>query len=211
MKTKDRIVKSTDPSVTCLHHVPTYPFQELTLKILLLALFSGLVLCGCSSAIHEAPIELQPYDQATTARIRLFGNNGLPAAINPGQDCTSSKKPILAYGYTVADKVNSTLGRHTMRSVGMPASWKSDNLSYGESYSEFVIPAGEPTVLLLKMSTEQLSCVPPRLTFVPEAGKDYEAYLERHDGRCGTMIQLLSQLEKPGPNAQIRSSSCGGR
>lgn len=178
------------------------------MKILLLALFSALLLSGCGSTNYEQPIQEQPYDQATSARIRLFGNNGLPVAINPGQDCASSKEPLFAYGYTIADQVNSTVGRHTKRSVGMPSSWRSDHLSYGESYSEFVIPAGAPSVVVMKMVTDQAFCVPPTRVFIPEAGKDYEAYLDRHDGKCGGVIRLLSGLETPGPIAEVPSSSC---
>jgi len=65
--------------------------------------FSALLLSGCGSTNYEQPIQEQPYDQAISARIRLFGNNGLLVAINPGQDCASSKEPLYAYGYTVAD------------------------------------------------------------------------------------------------------------
>lgn len=176
------------------------------LKILLLTLFSVLLLSGCGSARYEKPI---PYDQATTARIRLFGNNGLPVAINPGQDCASSKEPLFAYGYTVADKVNSTLGQHTKRSVGMPASWRSEHLSYGESYAEFVVPAGVPSVVVMKMVAAEASCVPDARVFVPEAGKDYEAYLQRQDWQCGGVIRLLSGLETPGAIAHVPSNSCG--
>ncbi|WP_426133451.1 hypothetical protein [Pseudomonas sp. PWP3-1b2] len=176
------------------------------MKIFLLTLFSALLLSGCSVTGYEKPI---PYDQATTARIRLFGNNGLPVAGNPGQDCASSKEPLFAYGYTVADKVNSTLGQHTKRSIGMPASWRSDHLSYGESYAEFVIPAGVPSVVVMKMVTGEAFCVPDARVFVPEAGKDYEAYLQRQDGYCGGVIRLLSGLETPGAIAQVPSNRCG--
>jgi hypothetical protein len=175
------------------------------LKTLLLTLFSVLFLSGCSSTSNEKSF---PYDQATTARIRLFGNNGLPVAINPGQDCASSKEPLYAYGYTVADKVNSTLGQHTKRSVGMPASWRSDHLSYGESYAEFVIPAGLPSVVVMKMLTGEAFCVPDPRVFVPEAGKDYEAYLQRQGGQCGGVIRLLSDVEAPGAVAEVPSSRC---
>ncbi len=178
------------------------------MNIRLLAIFSTLLLSGCGSINHKQPIQEQPYDQATSARIRLFGNNGLPAAINPGQDCASSKEPIYAYGDTLADKFNSTLGKHTIRSIGMPASWRSDHLSYGESYSEFVIPAGAPSVVVMKMVTDQFRCVPAPQVFTPEAGKDYEAYLDRHDWRCGGVIRLLSGLETPGPVAEVPSTSC---
>lgn len=178
------------------------------MKIYLLAISSVLFLSGCGSTNHEQPIQDQPYDLTTTARIRLFGNNGLPVAINPGQDCDSSKEPRLAYGYTVADKIKSTLGQHTKRSIGMPASWKSEHLSYGESYSEFVIPAGKPSVVVMKLVTDQASCVLDARVFVPEAGKDYEAYLDRHEWRCGSVIRLLSGLETPGPIAEVTSGSC---
>jgi len=175
------------------------------LKTLLLALFSVLFLSGCGSTSYEKPT---PYDQATTARIRLFGNNGLPVAINPGQDCASSKESLYAYGYTLADKINSTLGQHTKRSVGMPASWRSDHLSYGESYTEFVIPAGLPSVVVMKMLSGEAFCVPAPRVFVPEAGKDYEAYLLRQGGQCGGVIRLLSGVEAPGAVAEVPSSRC---
>lgn len=175
------------------------------MKILLLAFCSALLLSGCSSTNYEKPI---PYDQATTARIRLFGNNSLPVAINPAQDCASTKEPLYAYGYTFADKINSTLGQHSKRSVGMPASWRSDHLSYGESYAEFVIPAGVPSVVVMKMVTGEAFCVPDARVFVPEAGKDYEAYLQRQGGRCGGVIRLLSSAETPGAVAEVPSSRC---
>ncbi|NVZ71743.1 hypothetical protein [Pseudomonas costantinii] len=176
-----------------------------SLNILLWPLFSLLLLSGCGSTNYEKPI---PYDQASTARIRLFGNNGLPVAINPGQDCDSSKEPIYAYGYSFADKFNSTLGQHTKRSVGMPPSWRSDRLSYGESYTEFVIPAGVPSVVSMKMLAAEASCVPDPRVFTPEAGKDYEAYLYRKNGFCSGVIQLLSDIESPDDIAKVPSRSC---
>jgi len=178
------------------------------LKIRLLAFYSALLLSGCATTHNEPPIQEQPYDRAATARIRLFGNNGLPVAINPGQDCASSKEPLLAYGQTLADKINSSLGQHTKRSVGMPASWRSDHLSYGESYSEFVIPAGKPSVIVMKLVTDGLICMAPARVFVPEAGKDYEAYLDRYDGKCIGRVRLLSGLEAPGPTADVPSGIC---
>ncbi len=175
----------------------------------LLPLISALLLSGCVSTHDEQLAQVQPYDQATSARIRLFGNNGLPVAINPGQDCASNREPLLAYGYTVADKVNSTVGQHTRRGVGMPASWRTEHLSYGESYAEFVIPAGAPSVVMMKLVTDQVFCAPPNRVFVPEAGKDYEAFLDRHDGKCRAVIRPLSDLEAPGLSAEVPSNSCG--
>jgi len=174
----------------------------------LVPLFSALLLSGCVSTNDQQPVQVQPYDQATSARIRLFGNNGLPVAINPGQDCASSKEPIFAYGYTVADKVNSSVGQHTRRSVGMPASWRSGHLSYGESYAEFVIPAGAPSVVMMKLVSDQVFCVPPDRVLVPEAGRDYEAFLDRHEGKCRAVIRLLSDQETPGRIAEVPSNSC---
>lgn len=178
------------------------------MKIYLLALFPILLLSGCGSTSHERSIQDHPYDPANSARIRLYGNNGLLAEINPGQACDSSKEPLGAYGQSFADKINSTLGQHTKRSVGMPISWKSAHLSYGESYSEFVIPAGKPSVVRTRLLTAEVRCAPDARVFVPEAGKDYEAYLYRHDGMCVGMIRLLSDLEKPGPIADVSSTSC---
>lgn len=57
-------------------------------------------------------------------------------------------------------------------------------------------------------ATDQAFCVPPTRVFTPEAGKDYEAYLDRHDGKCGGVIRLLSGLETPGTIAKVPSSSC---
>ena len=91
----------------------------------------------------------------------------------------------------------------------MPASWRSEHLSYGESYAEFVIPAGVPSVVVMKMVAAEASCVPDPRVFVPEAGKDYEAYLQRQDWQCGGVIRLLSGLETPGAVAHVPSNSCG--
>ncbi|WP_265533287.1 hypothetical protein [Pseudomonas saponiphila] len=178
------------------------------MKIRLLVFISVLSVSGCGSNNYQQSPQEQPYDPATTARIRLFGNNGLPAAIKPGQDCMSKQEPVYAYGYSLADKVNSTLGQHTRRSVGMPASWRSEHLSYGESYAEFVIPAGKPSVVLMKMVAGQAFCLPPANVFEPQPGKDYEAYLHRQSGTCMGVIRQLSTLENPGPAADVSSDSC---
>jgi len=62
-------------------------------------------------------------------------------------------------------------------------------------------------VVLMKMVTAQAICVPSTRVFTPQAGKDYGAYLHRHDGKCGGVIRLLSGLETPGPIADVPSSS----
>lgn len=60
----------------------------------------------------------------------------------------------------------------------------------------------------MKMVTDQFICAPAPRVFTPEAGKDYEAYLDRHDWKCGAVIRLLSGVETPGPIAEVPSSSC---
>ncbi|WP_338522488.1 hypothetical protein NUH87_20655 [Pseudomonas batumici] len=178
------------------------------MNIRLLICLTVVLLGGCSSAKDVSRAQSVVYDPTTSARIRLFGNNGLPVAIKPGQDCASTEEPVLAYGYTVADKLNSTLGRHTNQSIGMPASWRSDHPNYGESYSEFVIPAGKPSVILMKMEAGEVFCLPSARVLVPQAGQDYEAYLTRKDGMCSGTVRLLSALESPGTAADVPVGIC---
>ena len=177
----------------------------MNLKPLLLAPL--LCLSACSSyEVLEA--QQHAYDPATSARIRLYGNNGIPAAYWPGQDCKMQGQRIEAYGYDLAEKVGSTLGGHKIKSIGMPASWKSTHLSYGESYTEVIVPAEKPTVVKVAMVTDVASCSAPPRVLVPQAGKDYEAYLKMGGGKCSGELHALSSDEVARPDHNVRAGVC---
>jgi hypothetical protein len=152
-----------------------------------------------------------PYDPATSARIRIYGNNGQPSGIRIGQDCSSTEEPTPAYGYTLADKLGSTLGQHNNHSIGMPASWRTQHPAWGDSYSEFVIPAGKPSVIKMELVTEQVSCMALARLLVPQAGQDYEAYLMYEGSRCRGTVRLLSNPEDAEPGSEVQTVSCGRR
>ncbi|MDF3933105.1 hypothetical protein [Pseudomonas citronellolis] len=186
-------------------------------------LISTALLSACTTGkVNET--EKAKYDPTTTARIRVFVKPEQTAAISVGGRC-EDKSAYKGFDVipqkklrtmSVTDLFNIGFWGHYYESIGMTPSWHSGNLSREEMYGEFVIPAGQQTAVNLSFGNPMHgpSCVPPTRVFVPEAGKEYEAYFAVFSkpgalaiNLCRVVVQELSPRESA-PDAEVKGGVC---
>lgn len=151
-------------------------------------------------------------EQANTARIRLFGQNGVAVKFYRNSICEGGEKVTVSGG--LGDAFLSFLGATKNESIGMPDSQNTVNQSARNGpmskafFREYEIKAGEPiTVAMTFMNTPApvpkefaslpgvgtKTCRSIVTTFVPEQGKDYEGVLDvRFD--MGVCIQQINEV-----------------
>ena len=154
------------------------------------------MLGGCASSTTGIS-ENAGYNPATHARIRLFGQNGQSTIMYSGIDCGAGiEGEKTNVGGGLGDALASLLLVKENEVLGIPPTEATKNLSKRDGilskafYKEIAIPAGKPVnlqtfpievlgptpqkgqrVVLLR----EPSCTSPMmLSFIPEAGKDYE-------------------------------------
>lgn len=169
----------------------------------LLPFFVALLLFGCATQ----PLQTT-YDAATDARIRVFS---LPHStfLYPGATCYSRDDPNLIRAHTGGKNFgmfNAFATLASNRKIGMPESGKMPF-----TYHEYVIPAGKPLTIESSLRTttsarvnsgvstrSQTGCGPLGVTFMPEAGKDYETGLvfNWNEGICWiAVVELVPASE----------------
>ncbi|MFN9526021.1 MAG: hypothetical protein ACK561_15670 [Pseudomonadaceae bacterium] len=147
-----------------------------------------LLLLGCSSRdVNE--IALSQYGPASSARIRVFGNNAHNIWLYPGQQCgETSKSGEINASSSLWGMFKSMANSNDIASIGMPESERTRNLKYGEGYKEFLLPANKPTVVFGRLFAPGVSCNPPSMAFTPAAGKSYEVLIQIDSGMCSVDI-----------------------
>lgn len=156
---------------------------------------------GCTSS----PVK---YDLEKEARIRVFHDVGV--YMYPNKTCYSEDK---------SEAIHASAGGFSMlvpnQKIGMPP---SENM--GRSYHEFLIRAGEPLTLEMHYAVQMTtpgqkitnSCGPIGATFVPQAGKDYEAAMIFNGGYCKVGVSELqavpSKPSKPIPITLVPAGAC---
>ncbi|WP_051094350.1 hypothetical protein [Bordetella sp. FB-8] len=166
------------------------------------------LLAGCVTT--EMPADTQHYNPETSARIRLFGQNGKPTImtvqIGQGSDAKTEKVNV---GGGIGDAFGSLLGMSKNDSIGIPATANTQNLSAQNGilskafYREFVIPAGKPVKVnnayIGLGSITQLAqggtlyfhegdCASNVVRFTPQAGHDYEVGSYLNSNGCSVVI-----------------------
>lgn len=192
------------------------------MKIKLLSVFAlTFFLAGCATT--EMPADTQHYNPDTSARIRLFGQNGRPSImivqIGRGNDVKTEEINV---GGGAGDAFSSMLGISKNNSIGIPGTENTKNLANQNGilskafYREFVIPANRPVKVenayiglanITPMSAQggshyyqEGSCTSNMVSFVPQAGKDYEvgSYLTRNG--CSVMV---FEIQKDGEKTML--------
>ena len=172
-------------------------------------LCASLFLQACSSHMPtpvSAPSKVQfvevDYDPATMSRVRIYtGFPSLEASYSTGYSCEElsnelAVKPLNRPGPKA--RLQRVQYYYNL-SIGMPSSERLvDGAAPNEKYSEMVARAGKPFVVDIKNIGGAL-CMPPALTFIPEAGVDYEAYYLAivEEGKfkgCRVVAQKVSPL-----------------
>lgn len=135
--------------------------------LLSLGLLAISALSGCAGIGTQFRPVAEPTDGAR-ARLRVIGGGAFIKAV-PGKSCIDWSSP--GAGTVIGGIVGSNGYRG--RSLGMP-----DAPAKMDEAAELTVAAGEPfTLALVTGSESSLSCFIAG-SFVPEAGKDYEARMQ---------------------------------
>jgi len=155
-------------------------------------------------------METPHYDPLTSSRIRLLSGNGTRSSSHiPNSACYKGWGQDEALvraddGYLAAWKYSSR-----SVTIGMPPSprdyMRVEGLGFKDSIREYVVASGEPMVISMGIGgsagNASWSCSPPRITFTPVAGHDYDAFLEMPGGRCWIAVREVDEhgLDAPVP------------
>lgn len=139
-----------------------------------------LLLTGCSTATTK--IQPSEYDAKNSARLRVFGNNGIGMVIYTNMnECPLSSENGLRVSGKIQQSINAFLSQEDNISIGMPVSDRVKNpyqsIFGNDFFTELVIPAKPITIQSTFTSADYSYCKPITVTLFPEAGKDYETVL----------------------------------
>lgn len=176
--------------------------KKLTLSIALLSLV------GCVNT--ELSTNQTQYNTENQARIRLFGQNGRPTGMEVKLNGKSEK---ISVGGGMGQAFSSLVGLKDNESIGMPESQFSKNPSQFSNigstpfFKEFIIPANAeitvnnairtPTHTITNATGKIIGssyryCNGDKITFVSQAGKDYEIVPSASTEKCGVTIYELN-------------------
>ncbi len=172
----------------------------------LVAAAVALLLSACATT--HLPAISQQYDPSNSARIRLFGQNGKPSFMTV--EIPQGNTVEVTVGGSAGDAFDSFLGTEKNESIGISETENTKNIQQRGSllskvfYREFVIPAGRKLQVRnafielghfyhrpggsIAMVRNSVSCSSQIVSFVPEAGKDYEVGSYRNGRQCSVMV-----------------------
>lgn len=152
-----------------------------------------LLLSGCSTAITK--IQPSEYDANNSARLRIFGNNGIGIVVYQNiNGCPYAADNGLRVSGKIQQSINAFLAQQDNLSIGMPISDRVKNpyqsIFGNDFFTELVVPAKPITIQATFTSADQSYCKPITVTLFPEAGKDYETVLniDKIDRYCQLKI-----------------------
>lgn len=197
---------------------PAFDFMEVTMhgndKLWLINIWAGMISRGIQTNL---PVLRQRYLPQESARIRLFGHDDSPSIIvvQTGRRSGQGAVKVKVGGRSLADKLRAMRGAIQNKSIGMAKSENTRNLKHRNGmfsracYREFVAPGGRPLQVenaFLGAASSAMAFAgvqfifEPRggfsdtVSFVPQAGKDYEVMTYRHGDTCSVMVYEIQQL-----------------
>lgn len=186
--------------------------NEKVVMVSLLGVIGVMGLNGCASSNDPNPV---PISESTgKSRIRVFGQNGANADLYAGKACVGGKGGISVSG-SLGSAFGSFLGVSSNESIGMPQTPTTLNLRQKNGllskayYREYEIPGGTPTSLDLGFAkpsgfyttgsgqtiTYGGGGCNGTISFVPEAGQDYEAGFSFNGRQCSLTIYRIIKQE----------------
>jgi hypothetical protein len=162
-----------------------------------------------------------------TARMRLFGQNGVQVIFYQNSTCIGGNGPSTTVSGGVGDAFSSFFGTAKNVSIGMKETPNTTNIAKRNGmmskayFREYQIPANQPLTLkmafqnapsvpyshvvsssggrqeIVSGTTGTLTCSKLGGSFTPEAGKDYEVALDVHGGYCNAVVREI-QVDENG-------------
>jgi hypothetical protein len=170
-------------------------------------------LLGCASGNTQSDVVKVDGDPATLARIRVFGNNGFGVVFYRNKSCVPKDREggVRASG-SMGQSFKAFVRADQNESIGMPPSQRSaqarDGILAKEFFKEYEVKGGEPLTVTMGFTGTPRppavngvgwlngpeSCSIPGGTFMPEAGKDYDVYLDirRSQGICLATVEAIN-------------------
>jgi hypothetical protein len=178
-----------------------HAFRSACALLLGLSALSGAAAQEAATAAAASAAAAAP---ATTARVRLFGQNGVMVRFYQNSSCIGGKGPDTTVSGGAGDAFGSFLGRARNTSIGMAETPTTANLGKRDGYfskayfREYEIPGNQP--MTLRMAFQSAAGAPgsiycPRLggTFTPEAGKQYEVTMEAASNQCLAVVREIQE------------------
>ena len=133
-----------------------------------------------------------------TARIRLYGLNGVSVKFCADSNCYDRGKSVTVSG-GAGDAFKSFFGRVKNTSIGMTATPCSANpklcsmLLSKAYFREYEIPSNKPMVIQMSyQTTGGWYCREITISFKPETGKEYESMFKIKDGKCYIVLNEIT-------------------
>lgn len=185
--------------------------QKISLSVLIAAA-TLTTLVGCASKpSHEAPKEPVAAD---SAKIRLFGQNGIQVTLHKNVGCDGIGESVVVSG-DMGKAFSSMFGAVENESIGMMETDNSKNVSklggLGSFayYKEIALKPDEP--VRIRMGFKEYSgksCSPSYWSFVPEKNAEYEG-LVKVDLDAKVCLYILNRITEKGELEPIKSKhSC---
>ncbi|ULJ60030.1 hypothetical protein [Wielerella bovis] len=177
-----------------------------------LGLCAILTLAACST---PAPVQQKSSDfqAASQARVRLFGQNQKPTIMVSGIDCAAGEKGTkVNTGGSLGDAFGSLVGTVNSHSIGIAETAHTRYLGQENGilsrafFREYVVPAGKAVNVqtffvgltnvnespTMKITQYEGSCRSNKVSFVPQAGRDYEV-VGVSGQACGVKVYEVSK------------------
>lgn len=147
-----------------------------------------------------------------SARIRLFGRNGFMVDFFENSACLGGDARTSVSG-SLGSAFSSFLGKPKNVSLGIRDTPNTLNMENKDSlfskgyFREYKVAADQPLTLRMSYGLPRgMSCGPIGTTFVPQAGKDYEAILDVNVGarRCTVMLKEVQAGATDAVPAQVQ-------
>ena len=191
---------------------PPFDFMEVMMhgndKLRRINLWAGMI---SRSLKITLPALRQRYVPQESARIRLFGHDDHPSIIivQTGRRSGEGAVKIKVGGRSLAARLGAMPGAGKNKSIGMAKSENTRNLKQRHGifsracYREFVAPGGRPLQVgnaCLGAASSAMAFAgvqfifEPRggfsdtVSFIPQAGKDYEVMTYRNGDTCSVMV-----------------------
>jgi hypothetical protein len=156
---------------------------------IILSISASLLMTGCINAFYSGkPIDPSTFKPSEDAKIRTYNTNGQSNLVfYRGLDCYGSTDGFLATRSGWQSQKNNI-------SLGMPL--LPDTYA---RFDEHVVKANTPLTIkgmyfvggAVAGGTRTAQCLPPPTTFVPQANKNYEAFMSFEKSRCFVKVREI--------------------
>lgn len=184
-------------------NIPLIPRVAAVRAACALLLAIGATHTATAQEAAAAAAEAQPAAAARdTARVRLFGQNGVLVEFYQNSSCIGGKAQKTTVSGGMGDAFSSFFGSAKNTSIGMKDTPNTQSMSKRDGmlskayFREYEIPGNEPLALRMHFRTgpgTALVCRNIGGTFTPEAGKDYEIGLSIRPGGCEAVVEEIQQ------------------